>query len=75
MKVMVFPMSEGRAPDQPLAPRRPPTQGRHVGLGPGLVDEHQPFQVDAALTRLPAGALAGDVGPLLGFKFEVRRLI
>ena len=59
------PMSEGRAPGRPPAPRRPPAQWRHVSPGPGLVDEPQPFQVDAARTRLPAGALAGDAGPLL----------
>ena len=59
------PMPEGRAPDQPLAPRRPASQGCHVGLGPGFVNEHQPFQVDAALTRLPALPFAGNVRPLL----------
>ena len=59
------PVTEGRATDQPLAPRRPTTQRGHVGLGPGLVDEHQPFQVDAGLTRLPTGALAGNVRSFL----------
>jgi hypothetical protein len=37
----------------------------HVGLGPGLVDEHQPMGSDAALVLLPPGPPAGDVRPIL----------
>ena len=61
-----------------LAPHRPAAQGGHVGLRRSplglnqwrlqwltLVDEQQPFEVDAALTRLPAGALARHVRSLL----------
>ncbi len=60
-----IPVPEGRATDQPLAPRRPSPKRSHVGLRPGLIDEHQPFRVDAALTRLPARTLAGNVRSFL----------
>ena len=39
---------------QSLALGSPTAQGRHVGLDPGLVDEHQPFGVEAALPGFPA---------------------
>jgi hypothetical protein len=35
--------------DEALAPWRPAAQPGHVGLGPGLVDEHQSPGIDAAL--------------------------
>ena len=38
---------------QPLAARRPAAQRRHVGLGPGLVDEHQAGGIDPALVLHP----------------------
>jgi hypothetical protein len=38
---------------------------RHVGLRPGLVDEHQAGGIKLALVQLPAGAPAGDVEPIL----------
>lgn len=60
-----IPVPEGRATDQACATFGPAPERGHVGLRPGLINEHQPFQIDAALTRLPAGALAGDAGPLL----------
>ena len=59
------PIADERITDQALAPRRPAAQRSHVGLGPGLVDEHQPPQVDAALMGLPARTLAGNVGSFL----------
>jgi hypothetical protein len=37
----------------------------HVGLGPGLVDEHQTFGIKPALMLLPSGAPACDVGAVL----------
>jgi hypothetical protein len=37
----------------------------HVGLGPGLVDEDQPFGVEPALVLLPLLASTGDVGAVL----------
>jgi hypothetical protein len=38
---------------------------RHVGLGPGLVDEDQARRVKPALMHLPARAAARDVRPSL----------
>jgi len=37
-----FPMTVRHTTDKPLAFRRPPSQWRHVGLGPRFVDEHEP---------------------------------
>jgi hypothetical protein len=37
----------------------------HVGLGPSLVDEDQPFGVKPALIFLPSLAPTGDVGAIL----------
>lgn len=51
--------------DQPLAARPPAAERRHVGLGPGLVDEYQPPRVDAGLPGPPSRPAAGDVGPVL----------
>ena len=34
---------------EPLPQRRPSAQRRHVGLGPGLVDEDQALGIDAVL--------------------------
>jgi hypothetical protein len=48
-----------------LTTRCPAVRAGHGGLGPGLVDEHQAFGINAPLVAPPAGALAGDVGPLL----------
>ena len=42
-----------------------PMPAGHVGLGPGLVDEHQPLGVKPALMRLPPGPAASDVGAIL----------
>ena len=41
---------------QPLTLRAPAAQRRHVGLDPGLVDEHQVVWIEAALPILPASA-------------------
>jgi len=46
---------------QSLAARRPAPDRRHVGLGPGLVDEDQPSRVEAALIFLPLRPPASDV--------------
>ena len=48
-----------------LATRRPAPQRRHVGLSPGLVDEHQAGRIDPGLTRLPLHSPPGDVGAVL----------
>lgn len=58
-------MPEGSLADQTFAARRPTSQRRHVGLGPSLINEDKPLDVNAALMRLPAFALAGDVRPVL----------
>ena len=58
--------SSGRAAPRPSAAARaaPAPERRHVGLGPGLVDEHQPGRVDPALVLLPLRPPACDVGAL-----------
>ena len=62
-----LPMALRHAGLEPLSPRPPAAQGRHVGLDPGLVDEDEPSRLNPTLTGLPARPLAGDVGPhLLG---------
>jgi hypothetical protein len=43
----------------------PAAQRRHVGRGPGLVDDVQARRIKLGLMRLPAQAAAGDVGPIL----------
>lgn len=47
------------------AARAPAAQGRHVGLGPGLIDEHQAISVDAPLILAPLLTSAGHVRPIL----------
>ena len=37
----------------------------HVGLGPGLVDEHQPLGIQIKLIVEPGAPPAYDVGPVL----------
>jgi hypothetical protein len=56
-----FPMAVRNLGDQALAARRPAVAARHVGLGPGLVDEDQARRIDAALTGAPARAMAAYV--------------
>lgn len=61
---------EGQGPPPPLwriaaqapAALAPAPQRRHVGLDPGLVDEHQPARVEPGLEGSPAMAPAGDIG-------------
>ena len=43
----------------------PAAQGRHVGLDPGFINEHQPRRVDPALVGLPTRSLARDIRPYL----------
>jgi hypothetical protein len=38
---------------------------RHVGLGPGLVDEDQASRIKPALVLLPLRPSPGDIGPIL----------
>jgi len=51
--------------EQLLPTRRPAAQARHVGLGPGLIDEDQPCRIKSALVGLPASAPVRDVGSIL----------
>ena len=59
-----LPATVGHHGREALAARRPPEQWRHIGLGPGLVDEHQAGGIYATLIGLPLGAPPGDVGSI-----------
>jgi hypothetical protein len=48
-----------------VSARSPAAEPRHIGLGPGLVDEDQTCRIKPALMRLPAQAFARDVGAIL----------
>ena len=50
---------------EPLAFECPATQGCHVGLGPGLVDEHEPLGIKPPLILLPLLAPPCHLGPEL----------
>lgn len=47
---------------KPAAFGCPATQGSHVGLGPGFVDEDQPLGVNPALVLFPLFAPSCDLG-------------
>ena len=49
---------------KPLATRCPPPQGRHIGPGPGLVDEDQALRFDAILIFDPLGSSSCHVGAI-----------
>ena len=57
-----IPMSERSLGHQPFALRRPASQRRHVGLGPGLVNENQTGGINLPLIALPLRTSARDVG-------------
>ena len=59
------PMAERRFRLQPLAARCPAAQGRHVGLGPGFIDEDQPGGINTALISLPLRPVPGDIRSVL----------
>ncbi len=61
------PSSNGRGESwrQACSARRPAVAPGHVGLGPGLVDEHQSRRIDALLMASPAPAMALYVGAIL----------
>jgi hypothetical protein len=48
-----------------LAARRPAPQRRHIGLGPGLVDEYQPSGIDPIAILGPLRPPARDIGTIL----------
>ena len=50
---------------QPLAAWRPTAQRRHIGLGPGLVDEHQVLRIDAMAIAQPLRTATRDIGAIL----------
>jgi hypothetical protein len=59
------PMPEWSFGHQPLALQRPASQWRHVGFGPGLVDEDQACGINPSLIAFPLPASTGDVGSSL----------
>jgi len=48
-----------------LTARRPALQRRHVGFGPGLIDEHQPSGIDPIPILGPLCPPTGDIGTIL----------
>ena len=56
------PMAMRRKSSQAMTLRAPSTKRGHVGLDPGLVDEHQTPWIEACLPRPPAPPSAGDIG-------------
>jgi hypothetical protein len=48
-----------------LTARRPAPQRRHVGFGPGLIDEHQPCGIDPIPIPGPLRPPTGDIGTIL----------
>ena len=60
------PSAEGRfRGDEALASGASAVGARHVGFGPGLVDEDKPPRIDRRLTRLPSLTPPGDVRTVL----------
>ena len=49
---------------EPAPAWRPSAQGRHIGPGPGLIDEDQTLRFDAILIFDPPGSSSGDVGTI-----------
>jgi hypothetical protein len=60
------PFAEGRFGDEALTSGASAVGARHVGFGPGLVDEDQALGINRRLTRLPPLTPPGDVpaGPV-----------
>jgi hypothetical protein len=48
-----------------LTARRPAPQRRHIGFGPGLMDEHQPSGIDPIPILGPLRPPTGDIGTIL----------
>jgi hypothetical protein len=57
--------------DETIAPLTPAADRRHVGLDPGLIDQHEPLGINPLLIAPPAGASSGDVGSVLLARVEV----
>jgi len=60
-----FPVAVRRFGDKPLSAVAPPAQGRHVGLDPGLVNEHEPPGIEPLLVLFPTRPAACDVRAIL----------
>lgn len=58
-------MAEGDASAQALAPPAAAMSPRHVGAGPGFVDEDEARRVEVELAIEPLLALLQDVGAIL----------
>jgi hypothetical protein len=48
-----------------LTAQRPASQRRHVGFGPGLIDEHQAGGIDPIPILGPLRPSTGDIGTVL----------
>ena len=59
-----IPVAERRRPGQALAAGRPAPQRRHIGLGPGFVNEDQAGRVDTAAVFQPLRPAADDIRPV-----------
>ena len=57
-KVAVLQLALRDLVDEALAARSPTVEPCHVGLGPGLVDEHEPRNIDALLAASPTRSVA-----------------
>ena len=60
-----LPVAVGPGRSQPLAPGAAAMATGHVGLGPGLIQEHEATWIQLALPALPPAAAAHDVRPVL----------
>lgn len=60
-----LPMALRPRGDQALAARAAAVVSGHIGLGPRLINEHEPAGIKPALHTLPTGAPPRDIGPLL----------
>ena len=60
-----FPMPMRRLGDERRAALVPAVHARHVGFGPGLVEEDEAPWIEPRLDFLPQGAAAGDVRTIL----------
>jgi hypothetical protein len=58
-------MAVGHGHPKPLATRSASVPARHLGAGPGLVDENQSFGIKIELALEPCLARAQDIGTIL----------
>ncbi len=60
-----LPMALGHLGDEPAPTPTSATGARHIGLGPGFVDEDELGAIKLGLLGAPAPAGGGDVGAIL----------